>query len=200
SHGDWAQLDRGLCALYCTPHFMVRGSYSLFFFIGYYGGLTHNHHGGIPGVFNCRFTNPYSAAVSKRKKKKPTSFVPPPSILPSNHCPVPFWCRPLVWITSICIFHQRVGCGAMSKPQLLGPTAPKSDQRFNTMTWPQNLVATTSYRTTDPILMKLVLKVVVCSILVHTIRAMRTEKVEGPNSYIFEKKSKNSIVKVMPRV
>ncbi|BES99743.1 XK-related protein [Nesidiocoris tenuis] len=62
----------------------------------YYGGLTHNHHGGIPGVFNCRFTNPYSAAVSKRKKKKPTSFVPPPSILPSNHCPVPFWCRPLV--------------------------------------------------------------------------------------------------------
>ncbi|XP_014260096.1 XK-related protein 6-like isoform X1 [Cimex lectularius] len=61
----------------------------------YYSGMGH-HHNGIPGVFNCRFTNPYSAAISKRKKKKPTSFVPPPSILPSQHCPVPFWCRPLV--------------------------------------------------------------------------------------------------------
>ncbi|CAH1393025.1 unnamed protein product [Nezara viridula] len=60
-----------------------------------YYGNTHRH-GGIPGVFNCRFTNPYTAAMTKRKKKKPTSFVPPPSVLPSNHCPLPFWCRPLV--------------------------------------------------------------------------------------------------------
>lgn len=60
----------------------------------YYGNA--HRHGGIPGVFNCRFTNPYTAAMTKRKKKKPTSFVPPPSVLPSNHCPLPFWCRPLV--------------------------------------------------------------------------------------------------------
>lgn len=60
----------------------------------YYG--NGHRHGGIPGVFNCRFTNPYTAAMTKRKKKKPTSFVPPPSVLPSNHCPLPFWCRPLV--------------------------------------------------------------------------------------------------------
>jgi len=33
--------------------------------------------GGIPGVFNCRFANP-TAANPNRKKKKPTSFVPPP--------------------------------------------------------------------------------------------------------------------------
>ena len=39
------------------------------------------HHGGIPGVFNCRFSNPVaSAAATKRKKKKPTSFVPPPVV------------------------------------------------------------------------------------------------------------------------
>ncbi|RZF33331.1 hypothetical protein LSTR_LSTR007676 [Laodelphax striatellus] len=48
---------------------------------------VNHHHGGIPGVFNCRFTNPYTAAMTKRKKKKPTTFIPPPS--------VPFWCRPL---------------------------------------------------------------------------------------------------------
>ncbi|XP_075223326.1 uncharacterized protein LOC142325437 [Lycorma delicatula] len=51
-----------------------------------------HHHGGIPGVFNCRFTNPYTAAMTKRKKKKPTSFVPPPSV---GENPIPFWCRPL---------------------------------------------------------------------------------------------------------
>ncbi|XP_064087600.1 uncharacterized protein LOC135202250 [Macrobrachium nipponense] len=50
-----------------------------------------------PGVFNCRF-NP----VIKRKKKKPTSFVPPPvPVIPSLAVPnnngrtVPFWKRPL---------------------------------------------------------------------------------------------------------
>lgn len=53
-----------------------------------------HHHGGIPGVFNCRFTNPYTAAMTKRKKKKPTSFVPPPSV-GDSHNGMPFWCRPL---------------------------------------------------------------------------------------------------------
>lgn len=33
----------------------------------------------IPGVFNCRFTNPVNVAT-KRKKKKPTTFVPPPGV------------------------------------------------------------------------------------------------------------------------
>ncbi|XP_012171798.1 uncharacterized protein LOC100652055 [Bombus terrestris] len=33
--------------------------------------------GGIPGVFNCRFTNP-AVVNPNRKKKKPTTFVPPP--------------------------------------------------------------------------------------------------------------------------
>ncbi|XP_022913839.1 XK-related protein 7-like [Onthophagus taurus] len=42
-----------------------------------------------PGVFNCRFANPTAAALY-RKKKKPTSFVPPPGLTP-----VPFWRRPL---------------------------------------------------------------------------------------------------------
>uniref|UniRef100_A0A1B6CVP3 XK-related protein n=1 Tax=Clastoptera arizonana TaxID=38151 RepID=A0A1B6CVP3_9HEMI len=55
---------------------------------------TAHHHGGIPGVFNCRFTNPYTAAMTKRKKKKPTSFVPPPSV-GDSHNGMPFWCRPL---------------------------------------------------------------------------------------------------------
>lgn len=32
---------------------------------------------GIPGVFNCRFTNP-TVVNPNRKKKKPTTFVPPP--------------------------------------------------------------------------------------------------------------------------
>ncbi|KAL1455224.1 hypothetical protein WDU94_009334 [Cyamophila willieti] len=65
-------------------------------------------HGGIPGVFNCRFTNPYMAAI--RKKKKPTSFVPPPCVPSTNNNSenigqeehreehinmIPFWCRPL---------------------------------------------------------------------------------------------------------
>ncbi|CAH0550350.1 unnamed protein product [Brassicogethes aeneus] len=44
-----------------------------------------------PGVFNCRFSSP-SAAALYRKKKKPTSFVPPPGLGPVA---VPFWRRPL---------------------------------------------------------------------------------------------------------
>lgn len=64
----------------------------------YYGGLGHNHHNGVPGVFNCRFTNPYAAktALSKRKKKKPTSFVPPPTLIARQRCPLPFWCGQIV--------------------------------------------------------------------------------------------------------
>ncbi|XP_065226228.1 uncharacterized protein LOC135849652 [Planococcus citri] len=78
--------------------------------------LTANHLGAIPGVFNCRFSNPYVAAMQKRKRKKPTSFVPPPSIsqntathsdssvevrvngsalLNGGYNSIPFWCRPL---------------------------------------------------------------------------------------------------------
>lgn len=45
------------------------------------------------GVFNCRFSNPSVAAANLyRKKKKPTSFVPPPGLGPMA---VPFWRRPL---------------------------------------------------------------------------------------------------------
>lgn len=44
-----------------------------------------------PGVFNCRFSSP-SAAALYRKKKKPTSFVPPPGLGPVA---MPFWRRPL---------------------------------------------------------------------------------------------------------
>ncbi|KAM3961352.1 uncharacterized protein ACR2FA_004469 [Aphomia sociella] len=45
----------------------------------------------IPGVFNCRFTNPVSNSTANcRKKKKPTSFVPPPAA-PTTA----FWRRPL---------------------------------------------------------------------------------------------------------
>ncbi|XP_018561757.1 XK-related protein 7-like [Anoplophora glabripennis] len=44
-----------------------------------------------PGVFNCRFSTP-SAAALYRKKKKPTSFVPPPGLGPVA---MPFWRRPL---------------------------------------------------------------------------------------------------------
>lgn len=53
----------------------------------------------VPGVFNCRF-NP----VIKRKRKKPTSFVPPPMSLlkaslltngNSNKPQLPFWKQPL---------------------------------------------------------------------------------------------------------
>jgi len=60
----------------------------------YYGGIGH-HHGGIPGVFNCRFTNPYTAAMTKRKKKKPTTFIPPPSVGDEPQPSLPFWCRPI---------------------------------------------------------------------------------------------------------
>ncbi|KAF2892493.1 hypothetical protein ILUMI_13712 [Ignelater luminosus] len=44
-----------------------------------------------PGVFNCRFSNPATADLY-RKKKKPTSFVPPPGL---GSVAVPFWRRPL---------------------------------------------------------------------------------------------------------
>ncbi|XP_053617819.1 uncharacterized protein LOC128679542 [Plodia interpunctella] len=48
----------------------------------------------IPGVFNCRFTNPVSnSAAAGRKKKKPTSFVPPPAA-PAAPAAA-FWRRPL---------------------------------------------------------------------------------------------------------
>ena len=43
-----------------------------------------------PGVFNCRFSSPSTALY--RKKKKPTSFVPPPGL---GTVAVPFWRRPL---------------------------------------------------------------------------------------------------------
>lgn len=69
---------------------------------------SNHHHGGIPGVFNCRFTNPYTAAMTKRKKKKPTSFVPPPSV-GENHNPIPFWCRPLPIRHSHQV-HQLIDC------------------------------------------------------------------------------------------
>ncbi|XP_055711527.1 uncharacterized protein LOC129806772 isoform X2 [Phlebotomus papatasi] len=35
-----------------------------------------SYYQGIPGVFSCRFINPIGMAATKRKKKKPTSFVP----------------------------------------------------------------------------------------------------------------------------
>ncbi|CAH2002861.1 unnamed protein product [Acanthoscelides obtectus] len=44
-----------------------------------------------PGVFNCRFSSPTASALY-RKKKKPTTFVPPPGLGPVA---VPFWRRPL---------------------------------------------------------------------------------------------------------
>ncbi|KAF0768941.1 XK-related protein [Aphis craccivora] len=59
----------------------------------YYSALPASVHNGIPGVFNCRFTNPYVAAMQKRKKKKPTTFVPPPSGT-SGRDSVAFWCKP----------------------------------------------------------------------------------------------------------
>ncbi|OWR44485.1 hypothetical protein KGM_204555 [Danaus plexippus plexippus] len=50
-----------------------------------------NDNATIPGVFNCRFSNPVNnSAANGRKKKKPTSFVPPPAAQP-----VAFWRRPL---------------------------------------------------------------------------------------------------------
>ncbi|GAB0099259.1 XK-related protein [Sergentomyia squamirostris] len=35
-----------------------------------------SYYQGIPGVFSCRFINPIGMSATKRKKKKPTSFVP----------------------------------------------------------------------------------------------------------------------------
>lgn len=58
----------------------------------YYSALPSSVHNGIPGVFNCRFTNPYVAAMQKRKKKKPTTFVPPPSDT-SCRDGMAFWCK-----------------------------------------------------------------------------------------------------------
>lgn len=72
------------------------------------------NNGGIPGVFNCRFANP-TVTNPNRKKKKPTSFVPPPAQHQQNNMPlvsmgetkqwintngnarqlIPFWKRPL---------------------------------------------------------------------------------------------------------
>lgn len=69
----------------------------------------------IPGVFNCRFSNPVGNGATKRKKKKPTTFIPQPILgLTANHAnesdadagstgtgsnnglmSVPFWRRPL---------------------------------------------------------------------------------------------------------
>ncbi|XP_050421236.1 uncharacterized protein LOC126833760 isoform X2 [Adelges cooleyi] len=60
----------------------------------YYSALPASVHNGIPGVFNCRFTNPYVAAMQKRKKKKPTTFVPPPSSGQGGRDSVAFWCKP----------------------------------------------------------------------------------------------------------
>uniref|UniRef100_A0A1L8D708 XK-related protein n=2 Tax=Nyssomyia neivai TaxID=330878 RepID=A0A1L8D708_9DIPT len=39
-----------------------------------------SYYQGIPGVFSCRFINPIGMAATKRKKKKPTTFVPSLSI------------------------------------------------------------------------------------------------------------------------
>lgn len=67
----------------------------------------------IPGVFNCRFSNPVGNGATKRKKKKPTTFIPPPTLGLAGHpvesdadagstgagsnglMSVPFWRRPL---------------------------------------------------------------------------------------------------------
>ncbi|XP_013149312.1 PREDICTED: XK-related protein 6-like [Papilio polytes] len=41
---------------------------------------TPTENAAIPGVFNCRFSNPVNnSAANGRKKKKPTTFVPPPA-------------------------------------------------------------------------------------------------------------------------
>lgn len=72
--------------------------------------------GGIPGVFNCRFANPTVTNLN-RKKKKPTTFVPPPiqQTMTSTigetkqwtNCSgntrqlIPFWKRPLPTSTQV---------------------------------------------------------------------------------------------------
>lgn len=40
----------------------------------------HKYPASIPGVFNCRFSNPVGNGAARRKKKKPTTFVPPPNL------------------------------------------------------------------------------------------------------------------------
>ncbi|XP_055629862.1 uncharacterized protein LOC129770799 [Toxorhynchites rutilus septentrionalis] len=70
-----------------------------------YGGCgAQKYPHAIPGVFNCRFSNPVNAAT-KRKKKKPTTFVPPPALAIQTGgtdqaaaigpMAIPFWRRPL---------------------------------------------------------------------------------------------------------
>ncbi|XP_065091796.1 uncharacterized protein LOC135712711 isoform X1 [Ochlerotatus camptorhynchus] len=71
-------------------------------FTGGCGSQKYPH--AIPGVFNCRFSNPVNAAT-KRKKKKPTTFVPPPNLAIQSNATdhgtaigpmaIPFWRRPL---------------------------------------------------------------------------------------------------------
>lgn len=80
-------------------------------------GLKYSH--VIPGVFNCRFSNPVGNGATKRKKKKPTTFIPPPTLnvngngvaggasviatvshpnehqIPEGPMVIPFWRRPL---------------------------------------------------------------------------------------------------------
>lgn len=41
---------------------------------------NNNHNQQTPGVFNCRFAAPSGSSAAYRKKKKPTSFVPPPNL------------------------------------------------------------------------------------------------------------------------
>lgn len=82
--------------------------------------------GGIPGVFNCRFANP-TVTNPNRKKKKPTTFVPPPTQPQANIIPmttladankwvngngngpalIPFWKRPLsiASLNNVRIYH-----------------------------------------------------------------------------------------------
>ncbi|XP_052742048.1 uncharacterized protein LOC112056845 isoform X1 [Bicyclus anynana] len=56
-----------------------------------HGKASQGDNAAIPGVFNCRFSNPVNnSAANGRKKKKPTSFVPPPAAPPAA-----FWRRPL---------------------------------------------------------------------------------------------------------
>ncbi|CAD7088721.1 unnamed protein product [Hermetia illucens] len=66
----------------------------------------HNDQPPIAGVFNCRFSNPVGSGATKRKKKKPTTFIPPPTLgfasqlnsespTINGPMPIPFWRRPL---------------------------------------------------------------------------------------------------------
>ncbi|XP_045455722.1 uncharacterized protein LOC123665465 [Melitaea cinxia] len=60
------------------------------------GKPSQTDNAAIPGVFNCRFSNPVNnSAAACRKKKKPTSFVPPPAAPAPAAPPAAFWRRPL---------------------------------------------------------------------------------------------------------